>query len=490
MKQQTMRSLEESGWTLLALSVISVMPLWLVEFLPIIDLPQHLGQVTALREYLQGNPLFVATFEPNWFTPYMIGNLLMYGLSSLMPMLVAAKLMVSVALVAVPWSIRLMLGAAGGDRRLAILAIPCAFSTAYYWGFLPFLIGIPLVFLALASAIRFDRDPDLRNGLTLAALMLVLFPTHMLALGAAGFLCGLYVLAARFGDWSGMALRMLPLMTPLPLMVAWSLGFGDAVDAPVTFVDFASKLKEAVSQSVGKEVWSVGALLLFFGVTLVPVLAGCRPTRQAARYLPFVGALVLFFGLPFYAGGTGFFHTRMGVFLLPCWLLVWERQERARPYLSAAVCVTLLASSAANSLTYSGFANETRTFRTVLDMATPGERLGMIPVDRSSLWFGTPVYWHFGAWYQALKGGVVDFGHGDGYGFLMRYRQPLQPAISDAVGYDPRLFDWETHGGDRYRYFLVASWDDVSQPLFKEHREKLRLVGRDGKWWLYENTEK
>ena len=33
---------------------LSTLPLWLTTYLPMVDLPQHAAQITALREYLDG----------------------------------------------------------------------------------------------------------------------------------------------------------------------------------------------------------------------------------------------------------------------------------------------------------------------------------------------------------------------------------------------------------------------------------------------------
>jgi hypothetical protein len=59
--------------------VLSIVPLWLTHYLPMVDLPGHAALMTSLRELAQGNPLFTAEFQSNWFTPYLLGYGLLYA---------------------------------------------------------------------------------------------------------------------------------------------------------------------------------------------------------------------------------------------------------------------------------------------------------------------------------------------------------------------------------------------------------------------------
>src|SRR5689334_1021209 len=60
--------------------VLSAAPLWFGQYLPAVDLAQHAAQVAALKQVLAGNEMFTSLFEINWFTPYLLGYLLLYAL--------------------------------------------------------------------------------------------------------------------------------------------------------------------------------------------------------------------------------------------------------------------------------------------------------------------------------------------------------------------------------------------------------------------------
>lgn len=63
----------------LAMLVLTLAPIWIGRYLPLVDLPQHAAQIAALREIWHGNASLTQLFEINWFTPYLFGYLLLYA---------------------------------------------------------------------------------------------------------------------------------------------------------------------------------------------------------------------------------------------------------------------------------------------------------------------------------------------------------------------------------------------------------------------------
>jgi hypothetical protein len=100
--------------------------------------------------------------------------------------------------------------------------------------------------------------------------------------------------------------------------------------------------------------------------------------------------------------------------------------------------------------------------------------------------FTNPVYLHFHAWYQATSGGIADNSFAMTHPSMVRYRDMTAPRVGDQLAWQPGAFDWSRDGGDSYDYFLVCAGEDVSTRLFKDRTDSLRLVVRDGPWWLYQ----
>src|SRR5262249_12558452 len=129
---------------LVAASLLATIPVWIPTFPPMTDLPQHGAQIALLREMLQPGFAFASYFSLNWFTPYLFGYLLVYVLVPIPGMVAACKLVISLALMALPLSTALVMTETGTDRRWALLAIPAMYGFSYQWGFLNFLVAAPI----------------------------------------------------------------------------------------------------------------------------------------------------------------------------------------------------------------------------------------------------------------------------------------------------------------------------------------------------------
>src|SRR5689334_20703882 len=70
---------------------------WIAPHPPMVDLPQHAGQVALLRDMLSGNSKWFSLFRINPATPYLIGYGLALPLSYLMPISAAIKLLISLS---------------------------------------------------------------------------------------------------------------------------------------------------------------------------------------------------------------------------------------------------------------------------------------------------------------------------------------------------------------------------------------------------------
>lgn len=170
----------------LALSLLSVVPLWLVHRPPLQDFPQHLATVRVLLDHSdQALHLAGAIAIDLSRTQYLTFYLVACGLSKMVGVMAANKLLLSAAIIGTPYALAALLGETGGDRRLALVAIPLAYNAHVLLGFLNFVTAIPLALWALYLAARLRKEPSVRQRVLLAALMLVLFYTHVVPFGFA-----------------------------------------------------------------------------------------------------------------------------------------------------------------------------------------------------------------------------------------------------------------------------------------------------------------
>src|SRR5690606_13941411 len=168
---ETTRAAGRTRATLALASALATTPVWMVTFPPMVDLPQHAAQVALLSEV--GNPDFPlgSLFELNWFTPYLLGYLLIHALTLLIGLVPAVKTVVALALAALPLTTALLLRETGADTRWALLVIPTLYGFTYQWGLLNFLVAAPVGLVFLAIAIRHSRHPTRRTALALGLLL-------------------------------------------------------------------------------------------------------------------------------------------------------------------------------------------------------------------------------------------------------------------------------------------------------------------------------
>jgi hypothetical protein len=474
---------------------LSVAPLWFGSMLPLVDIPQHAAQIAALHEMWEGNRTFTQLFDINWFTPYLLGYVLLYALALVVPIDVATQILVTLAVASIPLLTGRLLRVAGADERWKWLAIPASFSFCFYWGFLSFMVAFPFALLFLLNAIRFAHAPSLRNGAFMALFAVFLFFCHIVALAFTSVVALGYVLASSPRSLKSIFVRVLPFAAPLPLMLVWFVITYEteqvAREAPILYGPLLNRFIMLLMQPAGREAFSPAIGVLVSGtIALLPPLAGSTASRRAARWFPFILGLLLFFSIPAYALNTGFLYERLGLFLVPLWLLAWDPPTgatRRLEWLGMLVVVFWMFTTVAR---FAMFARETESFRVVTGAIEPGRRVAAMVFDSSSPLFATPVYMHFPAWYQATRRGIVDFNFADFFPQPVRYRADAGARINERLAWNPTEFDWSAHGGARYDYFLVKANFDISRAVFKEHRDSVQLVGRSGWWWLYRNLER
>lgn len=477
--------------------LVSIVPIWLAPHLPMVDLPQHAAQIVAMKQIWAGNDAFTQVFQINWFTPYLLGYLLLFLGSLVMPVEMATQILVSLAVMSVPLITGRLLQAAGGDQRWKWLAIPASYSFAFYWGFLSFMIATPIALLFLMHAIRFARAPTLREGLITAAFSIFLFFCHVIVLCFVSLMALAYIAGVNYRNLRNLVVSSLPFTAPLPLIAVWLvITYTSETSAQQGGIAYATTVLDRVYQLIVQptgydKLYIFLTAPAFAAVILLPGMCGARISRRPERWLPFLVGLTVYMLIPGDILNTGFIAYRLGLYLTPMWLLMWD--EPAVPpkqqfdWLVFPVVVTW---ALVNAGRFTAFARETEDFEQVSAAAAGGTRIGAMIQANASPLFDTPVYMHYVAWHQADRLGIVDFNFADFYVQTVRYRADVGPRIGERNGWNPRLFDWDKNGGVRYDYFIVRSSVDLAAQIFKEKASAVELVTRSGPWWLYRNKER
>src|SRR5262245_11884810 len=151
------------------------------EYLPMVDLPQH---VAALSEWVHlDDPRygFADQFEINWWTPYLLSYLLARPFVLLLGVAGALKLVVLLSVLGTMAAYWLLLRTAGQDEWLCLLGLPLSFGFSFYFGFTNFLLGTPCILITLVLALRYAENPSARVGVPFALMLGATFLAHVIA---------------------------------------------------------------------------------------------------------------------------------------------------------------------------------------------------------------------------------------------------------------------------------------------------------------------
>ena len=472
-------------------AAVSLVPIWSVTRLPLTDLPQHAAQVFFWQHYDDPQYGIAARAEFQWFSPYLLGYAAWRLLAVFLPIAVGAKVLASLAVLALPCSFLLWFKHTGQEERWwALLGFPLAYGFSFYFGFLNFILALPIGIAVLAWASSYARAPGLRMGLTVALAGFVLFFAHGLVMCFALAISASLVLAhapnvkAAARRFWPFALWLLPTAAYAVLYIRmrehgewvgrswqrWDLGWDRVLFLPHYLIGFPQD-------------WLGAAWVVAVALTAGYVL---RPVRAAANWIPSAWALAVVLLSPDTCLGTKFFCYRFASFLPP--FLLSGLSPRGSLARMKAVRGTVLALTlfwlAVLSVRFHGFEDEARAFNAVLERLPPQKTvLPLIFDPRSEHVYGLP-YLHFATWYEVEKGGRAGFSFVDFGSCLLRNRPGVHKLADEALQITPEIFTWDEYR--HFDYFLVRAKEDKSAALFARADVPVECVVQSGEWYLYE----
>lgn len=474
--------------------VAALLPLWLVEYLPMADLPQHAVQIAIWRHWNDpgfgaGGLAYHEIYRPSWFTPYLGGYSLAALFSLLVPVPEAIKVVLSLAAIGIPVATLRLLRESGGDRWWVFSCFPVLVGRSFYLGFFNYLVGLPLLLLWIGLGLRYSRAPTRRLWWSMLALSIAVFFAHVFLFAFGLVVLGLFVWQRAPGLGETLQ-RLRPCYASIVLAGAWVLAVRRHPNMETTRPLWSwgwYRLRELPTNVAGMGP-GVASVLLFLALFALPFVVGARPSAKVHRWLPFALALALFFFLPFANWGIAYVYPRLGVLLVPTFLIGLDRRRatlRWWRFLPGALLVLLWSIGVTDR--FRTFNEDVGDFDALLE-TMPRERrvLGLI-VDQSSSIGKEPLLGHFASWYQVVRGGIADYSFAEAYPEIFHYRPGLAPSLRPALETNPLHFEWDLDGADLFDYFLVRTdGSDRSRALFKGARERVELVAQRGAWWLYE----
>lgn len=471
-------------WTYAILALCAALPLWIGEYMPLVDLPQHAAQLAIGSHFRDPALDYAKYYRANDYTNQLVAYGLVRVFALVMPLLPAIKLVLTWAVLGLAGSVALLLASVGTDLWWSLIAFPIAYGVSMYWGLLNYVVALPFGVGLLTLSVRYALQPSRARLWAVLLGANWLFFCHSLVLAYAGVL-SVAVIAARAPGLRAKFWGCAALATILPTTAVWwsLISTREASTAPTSFIVAWSALR--TGDFFAYQVAGLGDSLRdsLIGATLflAPFIAGARPARERWRWLPFGLTLLMFAALPLCALDIDMLYGRVSVFALPTFLFALE-PVASRPWRRAAVTALVALHLASVTYTFKAFDDEAQPLNTALRAAEPGKRLLFLPTSNQSRVVRHEAYSHFGCFYQIKNGGVVDYSFAELFPAWYRYREGMEPNLPEEFDFNPNEFRFAEHDGERYDYFLVRG--RVLPEWFASAPNGMRVLARADDWTL------
>ncbi len=413
---------QPSTWLYVLVAFVATAPAWIVKHPPLEDLPLHLATIRTLKSihdpaFGMDKDLVLTLGRTQYVIYYVVGA----ALATVTGVVGANVVLLSGYLGGTVLALRDLLRALGRDERLCLLVVPLLVNQMFVYGLFPFLVGIPIMFWALATSVRHFERPRVQSGALLAGLALTLFYSHIFPFGifAIGF-------AAMFpwlkpSRWIACAAPLIPAV----LMLAWWTFFtaaGRLVSGATNGFDANRTLAASIADVPN---WFINVFrddsdeIVAIGLVLVVIAAlglslgdrnASKPVARAYALLP-LACVVLYFKLPEAHGYIWLIAQRFPILFAMTAIPLVPMPHGGRGVLVTAAALALGVGATINTCQHfiRFEREEVGDIDDAIDAMDPGRRVCALIYDKGSAIVNHVPFLHYGSYYQTAKGGVVMF---------------------------------------------------------------------------------
>lgn len=412
-------------YALIAVAILASAPAWIVQYPPMVDVPFHLAAIRVIHsihdpQFGLDEHFMLTLGRTQYIVYYIAGSLLSYVLG----VAKANVVLMSAYLTGTVLAMRALCKALGKDERLCLFVIPLLCNVMFMYGLFPFLVGIPLMFWALANAIRYMESPSWKRGVLLGVLTLALFYTHIFPFLLFGLGFTFLFPWTEPKRW----LRAGAPTVPALLVLAWWTTFttaGKLVRGALT--DSGKDPKKPLDAAIGDfhnwftnvfrdtsdefiTVALVMLALLTIGLSQASSESGVKTIARRYAVLP-AACIVLYLTS---AEGHGYiwliaqrFPIMLGMSLIP--LLPHPTGTRGHVVAAASLALALGATWNTCKHFIQFQKDEVGAFDVALSQMEPKKKVCALMYSPQSQVVNINSFMHFGSYYQVQKGGVVQF---------------------------------------------------------------------------------
>ena len=187
---------------LVAAAAALLAPIWTVRYPLLIDYPNHLASAFALAHLNDPAYHLNRFYAADWKTyPYLTMDLILVGLQNFVSIDIAGRLLLSLCVLGVPAAAWFFMRRANpGQEGLAVWSLLVSTNLFFFlYGFINLQLGLALCLILTGVWLRHLELPTTFSWCALPVLATLLYFTHLMSFGVAGWVMTIYALAARPG---------------------------------------------------------------------------------------------------------------------------------------------------------------------------------------------------------------------------------------------------------------------------------------------------
>jgi hypothetical protein len=435
----------------LLVAVLASAPAWIVKHPPLEDLPFHIATLRTIHSYNDpaygfANDFWLNLFHTQYALYYVAGSVIAYVVGVAR----ASVVLMILYLGGTVLSLRALLAAIGKDERLCLFVVPLLVNVMFLYGLLPFMCGIPLMFLTLAVAMKYLERPSRGRGALFAVLAVALFYAHVVPYALFGIGFAALFPWSRPTRWVAAALPVVPSLAAVLWWVVLSpqgKESAGALDAGLRHAPFVEGMARLPQWSIdvfrdSTDEWHFIALVVV-ALLAIGLSQGdpdrAKPAARALVLIP-IACAILYFTTGDSLGDVWLFSQRFPVPAMMSVIPLMRMPRGARGVLVTALVLAVGVSSTVNTCQHfiQFEREEVGDIDGAIDVMAPRSHVAALIYDKSSNLVNDVPFLHFGSYYQAEKGGVIQFSNSGALYWPVRFK----PGHFPPPGARPRL-RWE-----------------------------------------------
>jgi hypothetical protein len=476
-------------------AVLASAPAWIVRHPPLEDFPFHVSTLRIVHNY--GSDAY--GFQDDFFlnltgTQYALYYVAGSILATVLGVAYASVALMCLYLGGTVLALRALLVALGKDERLCIFVLPLLVNVMFIYGLLPFMCGLPLMFLCLALAVKHIERPTRLRGLLLAGAAVALFYAHVVpyALFGIGFAALFPWLRPR--KWLASALPTVPSL----LAVVWWVVLSKQGKESAGALSDAFKHPPYVEAMARLPQWSIDVFRdtsdewHFIALVVVALLAvglaqgdrdRAKPAARALVAIP-IACTILYFSTGSMLGDVWLLSERFPVPALMSLVPLMRMPRGARGVLVTGLALAVGTSSIVNTCRHfiKFERDEVVDFEEAIDAMEPRKHVAGLIYDKGSGIVNDVPFLHFVSYYQAEKGGVVQFSNSGALYWPVRFKDGHYPP----PGTRPRLrWEWTPEAVPIQELYPYYDYVLTRGPGFNPPPGTFHLTWQGERWRVY-----